>query len=173
MATATVVTMSSESGMSRATISPASAAATTPVSRVQAMKTISSRDQPPATVGPRQRRTASGRANTMSPIDDDDGGREVVPDRAPRQVRPEGDEDEHDDHLGDGLDEEAHVPLVLRVHAESEPIHVPDDQPGEERTEISAPSRRVGREVSDGDDGDDCDRGRLLPNACATVGHDE
>ena len=47
IARATVVTISSASGIPSPTITPASAAATTPVSRVQARKTISSRVQRP------------------------------------------------------------------------------------------------------------------------------
>ena len=68
---------------------------------------------------------------------------------------------------------DAHVPLVLRVHPEPEAIHVADDQPGEERPEVPAASRGVRREVADRDDGDDCDRGGLLPDAGPAVGDDE
>ena len=62
---------------------------------------------------------------------------------------------------------------MLRVHSEPEAIHVADDQPGEERAEVPAPSRGVRREVADGNDCDDCDRGRLLPDARPPVGDDE
>ena len=37
--------------------------------------------------------------------------------------------------------ERAHVPLVARVHPEPEPVHVADDEPGEERAEVAASTR--------------------------------
>ena len=104
---------------------------------------------------------------------DDECRREIVPDVTPRQVRSERDEDEDHDDLRDRLDERAHVPLVLRVHAEPKAVHVPDDEPGEERPEVAAPPGRVGREVPDRDDRHDRDRRRLLPHAGPPVRDDE
>ncbi len=100
-------------------------------------------------------------------------GTEVVPDVTPRQIRAERDEDEDHDDLRDRADERAHVPLVLRVHPEPETVHVPDDETGEERTEVAASTGRVGREVPDGDDCDDRDRSRLLPDPGAAIRDDE
>ena len=116
--------------MSRATISPASAAATTPVSRVQPRKTISSRVQRPRRSG-RRHSEHRERAREQDEADhhDDERRAEVVPDVAPRQVRAEGDEDEDHDHLRDRRDERAHVPLVLRVHAEPEASMLPTMSP--------------------------------------------
>ena len=98
---------------------------------------------------------------------------EVVPDLLPRQIRAERDEDEDHDDLRDRGDEGAHVPFVVRVHPEAEAIHVPDDETGEERAEVAAPTREVGREVADRDDSDDSDRSRLLPDAGTPVRHHE
>ena len=117
--------------------------------------------------------TVTGRATSRRPDHHDECRAEVVPDLAPRQVRTERDEHEDHDDVGDCGDERAHVALVLRVHPEPEAIHVADDQSGEERPEVTAPSRGVRREVADRDDGDDCDRGRLLPDAGSPVGDDE
>ena len=66
IASATDVTTSSESGTCMLTMIPASAAGTTPVSRVQARKTSSSRVHEPRRSTSRHARTTSGRATKMS-----------------------------------------------------------------------------------------------------------
>ena len=159
--------------MSLATMSPASAAATTPVSRVHARNTISWRVQRPRRSGTRQTSTVSGRATRIRTATTTSAGPRLSQIVAPRQVRAERDEDEDHHDVGDRGDERAHVALVLRVHPEPEAIHVADDQPGEERAEVAASPRGVDREVANRDDGDDGDRGRLLPDAGSPVGDDE
>ena len=101
--------------------------------------------------------------------DDSHRGEQMIADRAPGQVRPERDEDEHDHDVRDVCDEDTHVALVFRVHSEPEELHVRDDQAGEERAQVAAAPGRVDGKEAAGDHGHDRDRGRLAPDARAAA----
>ncbi len=71
------------------------------------------------------------------------------------------------------VDDDPHVPLVPRPHPEAEPIHVADDEPGQEGAQVAAAARRVDREVADRDDSDDRDRRRLTPYTGPAIGDNQ
>ena len=155
-------------------MTPASAAATTPVSRVQATKTISSRVQRPRRSGPRQNRMVEGAREHE--------GRPTTRSAGPRlsqmslhgRFAPTRDEDEDHDDLRDRVRRRTRMSRSwLRVHPEPQAIHVADDEPGEERAQVAAATGRVDREVADREHGHDRDRCRLAPDAGAPIRDDE
>src|SRR5207244_2847336 len=89
----------------------------------------------------------------------------MVGDVAPGQVCAERDEDERDHHVSHRRDEDTKVALVVRVHREAEPIHVADDQPGQESTEVAAATRLADRAEAAGDHGQQGQRRRTRSNS--------
>ena len=144
------------SGRPCSTMIPASAAGTTPVSRVHARKTSSSRDHRPRRSGSEAARGPRAAVRRRSSTASDGERREqVVRDVAQRQVRAEREEDEHHHHVRDRADERpasrARAPSASPSPSSS---MLPDDQPREERAQVAAPAGRVDREEAAGDDRD-------------------
>ena len=146
IASATQTTTSSASvRRPRATMIPASAAGTTPVSRVQQMKTISYARPAAAPVGQEARRAprAGGRRRS-APRATASAGSPVVGDGLPGQVGAERDEDQHHHDVGDVR----HEGRACRARGcECMPRRrmsmLPTISSGDERAEVAAAADRV------------------------------
>ena len=148
----------------------ATAAGTTPVSRHHARKMISLRVHDPRRSGSRHASTTSGRTTNMKNTTTTRPRTRWSPSCVERQVHAERDEDGEHGDLRELRDEALEADGVAVVAAETEQLHVADDQADHERREIPRSSELVDREVAERDHGTTTAAGdsRQIPRGSTT-----
>ena len=173
IASATTVTISSSFGTPMARSRPATDAGTTPVSRVQPMKTISFRVHRPRRSGRRHASTVRGLATKRrTAITASAGSRfsAIVPSGrfAPSVMKTRSTTISAVSTANSSISS-----LRGLRDAEAEELGVARDQTGDERTEIAAPTRSVDGGIAGCDSKAHDDGGELAPDAEAALRDDQ